>query len=132
VKHTTERSWWRLVGRRHDVLLWQPDTARSPPPLPRHPAGNFKYNQAALPENLQWIAKTFEPVRRAHFNDVPFFEIFGPPQAAYGAPAGSQHHFALLVGHVPNRSLPPSKGGALGAAEVVKAALDSGGWLKQH
>merc|ERR1711971_1297457 len=25
VKQTTERSWYRLVGSRHDVLLWKPD-----------------------------------------------------------------------------------------------------------
>lgn len=43
VRHTSERSWWRLVGRRHDVLWWAPDTARGVPPLPKHAAGNFRY-----------------------------------------------------------------------------------------
>jgi hypothetical protein len=42
VRHTSERSWWRLVGRRHDVLWWAPDRARGLPPLPKHPAGNFR------------------------------------------------------------------------------------------
>ena len=43
VRHTSQRSWWRLVGRRHDVLWWAPpDSARGVPPLPKHAAGNFR------------------------------------------------------------------------------------------
>lgn len=70
VRHTTERSWWRLVGRRHDVQWWAPDLRRCPPPLPKHPAGNFRYKSSGMPESLAWIAKTFEPVRRLFFNEV--------------------------------------------------------------
>lgn len=42
VQHSQERRWWRLVGRCHDLHLWQPDYARAPPPLPQHPEGNLK------------------------------------------------------------------------------------------
>lgn len=53
VKNTTERSWWRLVGRRHDVQWWTADTPRHPPPLPKHPMGNLKYAASGMPESLQ-------------------------------------------------------------------------------
>ena len=44
VKHTTQRAWWRLVGRRHDVQWWLPDVGRSASlPVPRHPQGNLPY-----------------------------------------------------------------------------------------
>ena len=68
VLHTLNRHWVRLVGRRHDLQLWNPDTRLGPMMCKR------KY-----PDKLDdskgegWIKTLFEPVRLKYLASVMVF-----------------------------------------------------------
>lgn len=54
--NTTRRTWLRLVGRRHDVQLWDLDT--------RTPSVAFKRPYTARETGGEaWIVSILEPVR---------------------------------------------------------------------
>lgn len=56
VLNTTRRTWLRLVGRRHDVQLWDVDT--------RTPILAFKRAYTARETGGEsWVVKVLEPVR---------------------------------------------------------------------
>ena len=72
VKNTLNRSWVRLVGRRHDIQYWVPDT-RSPPLTLERPY------RATLSGDERWIVDSFEGIRSRHIADIPLFM----PNATY-------------------------------------------------
>jgi len=83
VNNTENRQWWRLVGKRHDVQVWVPDTrAGMHTPFKRPYAGGLTPGEA-------WLERTFEPYRAALFPHVEFFL----PASAFDA-----QHFARLAG----------------------------------
>jgi hypothetical protein len=63
VKLTTKRKWVRLVGRRYDLQLWQPDDRV----VPLSALGfNRVYNINGLSAQDVWVMSALEPIRKAH------------------------------------------------------------------
>ena len=56
VLNTTRRKWLRLVGRRHDVQLWDMDTRVPMIAYKRHYSGRETAGEA-------WISAILEPIR---------------------------------------------------------------------
>jgi len=67
VKKTTNLHWVRLVGHRHDLMHWQPDT-RTPD------MGVFTRSYSPdLHADEMWIVHSLEPVRSKHLHDFKLF-----------------------------------------------------------
>jgi hypothetical protein len=66
VKHTTNRDWVRLVGRRHDIQFWSLDT--------RHALLDSSRFTRQYPDCIsgseRWVGNILEPVRRACLRNV--------------------------------------------------------------
>ena len=67
VKKTSKLHWCRLVGYRHDLLLWQPDTR-----TPDMGVFNRSYTPNLHADEM-WIVHSMEPVRSKHLADYSFF-----------------------------------------------------------
>ena len=67
VKNTTNRTWIRLVGRRHDVQLWVPDTR--PQGSLQSSAFTNRY-KGKMPAGKEWATELFESFRARHFVGV--------------------------------------------------------------
>ena len=72
VKNTLYRSWVRLVGRRHDIQYWVPDTRAAPLTLERA-------YRSTLSGDERWIVDSFEAIRSRNIPDIPLFM----PSATY-------------------------------------------------
>jgi hypothetical protein len=70
VKRTTARHWYRLVGRRHDVLFWKAD-ARVPP---------LGFVRPYESSTRHWAMECLEPFRETHLPGVKLYSaesVFG-------------------------------------------------------
>jgi hypothetical protein len=67
VKNTTNRSWVRLVGRRHDLMYWNADERKTPSNFER------EYRADRMSGGENWIVKSFEHVRSKYLKGVQFF-----------------------------------------------------------
>ena len=66
VKNTLYRSWVRLVGRRHDIQYWVPDTRTPPLTLDRA-------YRPTLSGDERWIVESFETIRNRQIPDIQLF-----------------------------------------------------------
>ena len=86
VNNTTNRTWLRLVGRRHDVQLWNPDSR----------SGMTNVYTRAFGSDLhageQWIASVLDPYIHDHLAGVDLFL----PKTNFAS-----QHFARLTGLLP-------------------------------
>lgn len=84
--HDTEfRTWKRLLGQRHDVQLWTPDTRTQmalPPAFSRAYPGSLKGDE-------EWVKNVLEPWRMHYFKQV---DLFASTASASAQP------FAVLAG----------------------------------
>ena len=67
VRKTTNRTWLRLVGKRHDVQLWNIDLR------PIEMDGYSRKYGSSLGRSEMWIVHTLEPTRKAHLKDIKLF-----------------------------------------------------------
>ena len=65
VSRTVHRDWLRLIGRRHDILRWDPDT--------RQPRNPYTRKISELTGSEQWIVRNLEPFRRSVLKDVALY-----------------------------------------------------------
>eukprot|EP00756_Hemistasia_phaeocysticola_P039930 Hpha_TRINITY_DN16839_c0_g3::TRINITY_DN16839_c0_g3_i1::g.153821::m.153821 len=63
---TTRRHWLRLLGRRHDLMLWDPDDREPSLKSESLFAGSRSYNPSRLGGGEKWVAEILEPVMDAH------------------------------------------------------------------
>ncbi len=61
VSITTKRVWMRMVGRRHDLILWKPDERAAAAPL-----GFTRRYPDSLTSSEAWISAALEQVRNQH------------------------------------------------------------------
>ena len=76
VQESTHRRWLRLVGQRHDVQLWDPDTRLPVPPADfsrRYTPPNYgedvlddERSADMLTKGERWISDIFEPFRKQY------------------------------------------------------------------
>ncbi len=96
VCHRTHRTWYRLVGYRHDVQLWDED------PRMCAPLTNFtRPYHSALTGGQQWIAEILEPVRCKYLNSIELFlpsTGFDDPSNTYAVLAGYHVQQTIDVG----------------------------------
>jgi hypothetical protein len=62
VRHASHRQWYRLVGRRHDVMYWDPDR--------REVETYANYTRAYDSSSEQWIVKALEPIKEKMLKGV--------------------------------------------------------------
>ncbi len=68
VRHRTHRTWYRLVGHRHDVQLWDEDSRMCAPLV------NFiRPYTSALGGEEKWIMEILEPVRSKYLHSIELF-----------------------------------------------------------
>eukprot|EP00937_MAST-01D_sp_MAST-1D-sp2_P002013 g2013.t1 len=65
VKHSEHRRWDRLVGRRHDIQCWHPDS--------RVPPNDFKRPMVSLAANESWVRDALEPYLRQGLKNMDLF-----------------------------------------------------------
>ena len=70
-KNTTQRLWVRLVGRRHDLLLWKPDRRTVEKPCGR-------LYPSRLSSNERWILDAIKPLFDACRCPPEVFEVYLP------------------------------------------------------
>lgn len=97
VKNTQFRTWVRLVGRRHDCLLWSADTRT--PTLPS--VYSRKYSKGNLYSSEKWIAEALEPCL-AHHIRLREMKLYMPSKK-YGADATTANLAGL---HTPRQPKP--------------------------
>lgn len=90
VKETQNRSWMRLIGRRHDIQLWNPDQRMN------HPLVNRRPFPSGLDATEAWIAKALEPYISKDGGMLKHIDLFLPSNLFGG------QSFAILTGLVKN------------------------------
>ncbi len=115
VCHRTHRTWYRLVGHRHDVQVWDED------PRMCAPLTNFTrpYN-SALTGGQKWIAEILEPVRFKYLNSVELFlpsTGFNDPMNTYAVLAG--YHLQQTSDDVGSHAAVPPANSAGSAGPTV-------------
>ncbi len=111
VRHRAHRKWYRLVGHRHDVQLWDED------PRMHAPLTNFiRPYTSNLSGGEEWIAEILEPVRCKYLNSIELFLPsvgFGEPSNTYAVLAGYHVQQMTDVGIVDSHAaLPVNDGGS--------------------
>ena len=73
VQHTTNRSWLRMVGCRHDVQIWEQDTrphgAHFPNPLSRRYPDGLKPGEEWVSAQVDWWLHAFQPTVNLQMQD---------------------------------------------------------------
>ena len=61
VEEAEHRTWYRFIGREHDLQWWDPDTRGDLQVLDR------EYDPSGMPQAEQWISNMFEPIRLQNY-----------------------------------------------------------------
>jgi thiol-disulfide isomerase/thioredoxin len=107
IEDARRRTWFRLLGRNHDLQYWDPDDRTAIQEFDR------EYDPSECPPTEHWIVRLFEPIRRSYYVPpaVPAPIPFMLPETILGA----DEDIAILVG------LHPEEGGVLIEVTLCKS-----------